>query len=243
MSQYPARPRARPLPVGPRFAAAAIDFILLAIPEAIAYILIAATQVSRVEAYYQLHPKQGIAAAVAHTPGYAAANLRFFIVAEAVTAAYLIAGYLSLSGTLGKRLMGLRITRVDGTPLRVRDAVLRSLPFWVPWLVPAVGLYLNFFQFVGGSILLIFRPDHRGPEDMLGNSIVVWREQEGRSLREIVTTAPPPQPPLRPPSPEVQRGGHLPGWEPVHKPEVVVAPAGSDAAAPDDRSQEEEESR
>ena len=241
MSQLPAPRRARPLPVGPRFAAAAIDFILLAIPEAIAYILIAAPQVSRVEAYYQAHPKQGIAAAVAHTPGYATSNLHFFIVAEAVTAAYLIGGYLALSGTVGKRLMGLRITRVDGSPLRVRDAVLRSLPFWVPWLLPAVGLYLNFFEFVGGSILLLFRPDHRAPEDMLGGSIVVWREQEGRSLREIVTSEP--RRLLPPPYTGGPGGGHLPGWEPRGHTEAVGAPAGPDAAGADDRPQEEEESR
>lgn len=241
MTQNPAPRRARPLPVGPRFLAAVIDFIVLAIPQAIAYILIAAPQVSRVESYYQRHPKQGIAAAVAHTPGYAASNLHFFIVAEALTAAYLIGGYLAFSGTLGKRLLGLRVTRVDGSPLRVRDAVLRSLPFWVPWLLPAVGLYLNFFEFVGGSILLLFRPDHRAPEDMLGNSMVVWREQEGRSLGDIVAAPSISSPP--PAQPGSVHGGHLPGWEPVSPEDPVFTPAGSDAPEPNDRPQEEEESR
>ncbi|MHB1638870.1 MAG: RDD family protein [Candidatus Dormibacteria bacterium] len=243
MSQSLAPERARALPVGPRFAAALIDFIILLIPEILAYLLIAAPEVARVQRYFQLHPKQGIAAAVAHAPGYAAANLHFFIVVEAVTAAYLIASYLFLSATVGKRLLGLRITRVDGNPLRVRDAVLRSLPFWVPWLVPAVGLYLNFFQFVGGSVLLVFRPDHRGPEDMLGNSIVVRQEQQGRSLRDLVTIGPPRQPPLAPPAAQAPRGGHLPGWEPIAQPPTVAALPAADRQDPDggDRPQEEEE--
>lgn len=221
MSQLPAPHRARSLPVGPRFLAALIDFLILLVPEIVAYVLIAGPTVSRADSYLTQHPKQGVSAALSHTPGYAAANLHFFIVIEAITALYLIGTYLAFSATVGKLVMGLRITRVDGGPLRVRDVVLRSLPFWVPWLIPGVGLYLNFFQFVGGSILLAFRPDHRGPEDLLGNSIVVWREDQGRSLGDIVAVGPPRQPPATPWAPPPRGGGHLPGWDPVPQPPPV----------------------
>ncbi|MDA8331578.1 MAG: RDD family protein [Candidatus Dormibacteraeota bacterium] len=243
MSQLPAPYRAHPLPVAPRFLAAFLDFLILLVPEIIAYVLIAGPTVSRADNYLTQHPKQGVSAALSHTPGYAAANLHFFIVIEAVTALYLIGTYLAFSATVGKLVVGLRITRVDGGPLLVRDVVLRSLPFWVPWLIPGVGLYLNFFQFVGGSILLAFRPDHRGPEDLLGNSIVVWREDQGRSLGDIVAIGPPRQPPATPPDPTPRGGGHLPGWEPAPQPPLVDTPpseARTDPAraeSPEDREE------
>lgn len=217
----PGRPWA--LPVWPRFAAAALDFLVLLVPEAIAYQLIAGPTLSQALHYYNSHQKLGLANAVAHTPNYQPAVYHFYIAMEAITAAYLIASYLGFSATVGKLALRLRITRVDGSPLRVRDAVLRSLPFWVPLLLPSpVGVYVFFFQFLGGSILIIFRPDHRGPEDLLGNSMVVARQAQGKSLADAIglarTPTQPRLPTLTPPSPTVARGGHLPGWEPVQSP-------------------------
>lgn len=205
----PGRPWA--LPVWPRFAAAALDFLVLLVPEVIAYQLIAGPTLSQALHYYNSHQKLGLANAVAHTPNYQPAVYHFYIAMEAITAAYLIASYLGFSATLGKLALRLRITRVDGSPLRVRDAVLRSLPFWVPLLLPSpVGVYVFFFQFLGGSILIIFRPDHRGPEDLLGNSMVVARQAQGKSLADAIglarTPTQPRVPPLTPPSPTVARG-------------------------------------
>ncbi|MHB8393181.1 MAG: RDD family protein [Candidatus Dormibacteria bacterium] len=238
-SSSPGRPLA--LPVWPRFAAAALDFLVLLVPEVIAYQLIAGPTLSQALRYYNSHQKLGLANAVAHTPNYQPAVYHFYIAMEAITAAYLIATYLGFSATLGKLALRLRITRVDGSPLRTRDAVLRSLPFWIPLLLPSpVGIYVFFFQFLGGSILIIFRPDHRGPEDLLGNSIVVAKEAQGRSLGEAVSVVRTPstlrRPTLTPPAPTVARGGHLPGWEPIESP-----PAEGDADEPDSDLKQEED--
>jgi uncharacterized RDD family membrane protein YckC len=137
----------------------------------------------------------------------------FLYASEALTAGYLILMYLRFGATLGKLALGLRITRVDGSPMTVRDAALRSLVFWVPLLIPVIGLWLWLVQYIAGTLVVLFRPDHRGPEDLLGKTIVVRKDSVGRSLPELLNYGPPLAPPGQPPGPQ-GRGGHLPGWGP-----------------------------
>ncbi len=221
----PAYGRPRALPTWPRLGAAVIDFVVLLVPEIIAFQLIAGPAMTSAFNYYQAHPSQGTSVAVAHAPDYQPALYHFYIAIEAITAAYLIASYLGFSATLGKLAVGLRITRVDGQKLRVRDAVLRSLPFWLPLLMVPVSVPLLLFQYVGGTILIFARPDRRGPEDLLGGTMVVAKEFQGRSLTELAQIAPPSRPPRLPPPPG---GGHLPGWEPVYAPPAADLGPGSD---------------
>ncbi|NNM96497.1 MAG: RDD family protein [Candidatus Dormibacteraeota bacterium] len=238
MNQMPAYGRPRALPTWRRLGAAAVDFVVLLIPEIIAFQLIAGSAMSRALSYYQAHVSQGPSVAVAHSPNYQPALYHFYIATEAITAAYLIATYLGWSATVGKLLFGLRITRVDGHPLRARDAVLRSVPFWLPLLIVPLSVPLLFFEYVGGTILIFARPDHRGPEDLLGGSMVVAKEFQGRSLKELTQLAPPTQPPPQPPPPS---SGHLPGWEPVYSPPAAnVAPALPEPEGEDTPAKEEE---
>ncbi len=204
-----------PLPRGPRFLAGVIDFFALLIPEVVAYELIAAQEVNRWSTYYQSHPKAGLSASLARYPGVNAAVFHFYIAIEVLTAAYLIASYLVWGATPGKLALGLRITRLDGSPLSVRAAVLRSVPFWLPLLVTPISLPLLFFEYVGSPILIISRPDRRALEDLLAGTMVVRRELAGTPLSQLVAPPAPRRPQSSPPAP---RGRHLPGWEPAAPP-------------------------
>jgi uncharacterized RDD family membrane protein YckC len=224
---------ARGLPAAERLAAAVVDFGVLAVPQVIVAIAIAGHQFSRYASFVANHSKD---THLATNPTFvklaASVNAtipRFLLVSEAITAVYLIGMYLATGATLGKLVMGLRITRVDGSPMTPRDAVLRSLVFWVPLLIPAIGLWLWLAQYIGGTLVVLFRPDHRGPEDLLGRTIVVRKESQGRSLAELFSPARPGTPTFPPPSPPAARGGHLPGWGPADEP-----PAGPGAGKPED---------
>lgn len=219
MNLAPISGRRSALPSWPRLAAAMIDFLVLLIPEIILFELIAAPAMSKALNFYNNHPAKGLNAAVAHSPNYESSLYHFYIAIEALLAAYLIICYLRWGATVGKLVLGLRITRYDGSPLSPRDAALRSLPFWLPLLLPSViGIYLFFAQYVGSTILILVRPDHRGIEDLLGRSIVVHKDFQGQSLGELIAARPLVRPPLEPPPPRADGGGHLPGWEPVHRP-------------------------
>lgn len=213
-----------PLPRGPRFLAGVIDFFALLIPEVVAYELIAAGEVNRWSAYYQSHPKAGLSASLAKYPDVNATVFHFYISIEVLTAAYLIASYLIWGATPGKLALGLRITRLDGSPLSVRAAVLRSIPFWLPLLVTPISLPLLFFEYVGSPILIISRPDRRALEDLLAGTMVVRRELAGTPLSQLVAPPAPRRPPSSPPAP---RGRHLPGWEPAAPPPPEGASGGS----------------
>lgn len=210
---------ARALPSGERLAAAVIDFLVLAVPQVILAVLIAGPQFRRYFTFVSAHAKNAHLTTnptfirLAHQLG--TVGFRFSIVSEALTAVYLIGMYLGTGATLGKLALGLRITRVDGSSMTIRDAVLRSLVFWVPLLIPVIGLWLWLLQYIGGTLVVLIRPDHRGPEDLLGRTIVVRKESRGRPLQELLgyagTAA---VPPSQPPTPPHGRGGHLPGWGP-----------------------------
>lgn len=217
MNQAPisASGQPRALPSWPRLAAGVVDFFVLLIPEIVLFELIAGGAMSKAMTYYNNHPGRGLSSAVAHSPAYESSLYHFYIAIEALTAAYLIICYLRWGATVGKLVIGLRITRYDGNPLTPRDAALRSLPFWLPLLLPSViGIYIFLAQYVGSTILILIRPDHRGIEDVLGRSIVVYKESEGQPMRDLVSVRPLVRPPLAPPIPRSE-GGHLPGWEPL----------------------------
>lgn len=227
MRQNPIRGHgaADPLPRAPRFGAAFIDFLILLIPEVIAYLLIAAGPINRWAVYLQSHPKQGVSGALNHNPGVNAAVYHFYIAIEVITAVYLIATYLALGATVGKMAFGLRIRRVDGQPLTPLNAALRSVPFWLPLLLTPIALPLLFFVYVGGSLLILSRPDRRGIADLLGRSMVVRQQFSGSSLQELVGTRALVAPPREPPRPASGGGGHLPGWEPDQSPPSPVPSA------------------
>ena len=211
----------RRLPSWERLAAAVIDFLVLLVPQLILFVVIAGHQFSRIYSYEVAHRSEG-AAKLAAAPAFVRLGHQFtpafdtfLIVAEALTAVYLIGMYLGTGATLGKLALGLRIRRVDGRPMTIRDAVLRSLVFWVPILIPAIGVWLVLLQYVGGTLVLLIRPDHRGPEDLLAGTLVVRQADQGRSLAEITGIGAAAIPPARPPNAPRLPGGHLPGWGPV----------------------------
>ncbi|MGA8207103.1 MAG: RDD family protein [Candidatus Dormiibacterota bacterium] len=210
---------ARALPSGERLAAAVIDFLVLAVPQAVLLVLIVLTssQYHQFTVFLEAHSK---ATNLATNPTFVRLSQHlttvaseFLYAAEAVTAVYLIFMYLRFGATLGKLALGLRITRVDGSPMTASNAVLRSTVFWIPLLIPVIGLWVWLVEYMAGTLVVLFRPDHRGPEDLLGHTIVVRKESAGRSLSELLNYAPPLAPPGQPPSPQA-RGGHLPGWGP-----------------------------
>lgn len=198
-----------------------IDFLVLLIPAVILTVIFAGKAYSRLFAYAKAHrgetnigkdPRFVHLTHLLQTP-----VLHATIGVALITAIYLIGMYLATGATLGKLALGLRITRIDGRPMTVRDAVMRSLVFWVgnPF-IPVIGIWIWLLEFVGGTLVLLIRSDHRGPEDLLGGTMVVRKESQGMSLAELtgVGPRPPAAPPLGPPDAPV-RGGHLPGWGPV----------------------------
>ncbi|MGC1183656.1 MAG: RDD family protein [Candidatus Dormiibacterota bacterium] len=220
----------RRLPSWERLAAGFIDWLVLLVPEIILAVVFAGHAYSRLFSYIKAHksetnlskdPRFVHLAHLLSTP-----LLHFLIASEALTAIYLIGMYLGTGATLGKLALGLRITRVDGHPLRVWDAVLRSLVFWVPLLIPIIGVWLLLLQYVGGTLVMLIRPDHRGPEDLIAGSFVVPKDARGLSLAEMTGHQPPSAPPLQPPDAPV-RGGHLPGWGPVNEQQPPAPDPGS----------------
>ncbi|MGH7643543.1 MAG: RDD family protein [Candidatus Dormibacteria bacterium] len=211
----------RSLPSWERLAAAVIDFLVLIVPQLILFTVIAGHRFSKIYSFEVAHRGEGAAKLAANSTfirlghQFTPAFDTFLIVSEALTAAYLIGMYLGTGATLGKLALGLRISRVDGRPMTVRDGVLRSLVFWVPFLIPLVGVWLLLLQYVGGTLVLLIRPDHRGPEDLVAGTFVMRKADQGRSLAEISgvglqsISAPPPS------DSPVVRTGHLPGWGPV----------------------------
>ncbi len=216
------RAGASTLPSGERLAAAVVDFLVLLIPQVVIFIILLGHVVGRYAKFLRAHPHDNH---LATTPGFhtlshqfSSAGFHFLIVSEVVTAIYLIGMYLGVGTTLGKMAMGLRITRADGNPMRPSDAVLRSLVFWVPLLIPVIGFWIWILVYVGGTITLMARPDHRGPEDMLAHTIVVRKDAVGHSLDDLLGRLPNQMSPGSPPAPLAARGGHLPGWDPVAQP-------------------------
>ncbi|MGA2872143.1 MAG: RDD family protein [Candidatus Dormibacteria bacterium] len=223
MNQSPAAMTggARALPSGERLAAAVLDFVVLLVPQVILGVVMMGHKFQRLATFMEAHSKDThLATNHTYITLSSQANVvlsHFLYASEAITAIYLIGMYLGTGATLGKLAMGLRITRVDGSAITPRDAVLRSLVFWVPLLVPVIGVLLWLAEYIWGTLVILFRHDHRAPEDLLGRTMVVRKESQGRSLAEILNYASP-LPPTQPPGPIPSRSGHLPGWGPSDEP-------------------------
>jgi len=219
------------LPRWERLAAAAVDFLVLLVPEFVLFDLVAGGAFSRYAHYLRLHPTAGVARAVHAAPGIQAALERVVVLSELVTALYLIACVLAFGGTVGKLLLGLRVTGVGGGRLSPRDAALRSTAFWVPAMltnvVPLLGFALWVAVYGGGTVMLLTRPDRRAIEDWLGRSMVVYRTQVGSPLAALAGLDRS-SPPVGGSGPSVRpvggAGGHLPGWGPEPQPEAEPAP-------------------
>jgi len=64
--------------------------------------------------------------------------------------------------TLGKKVMNIRVIKVDGGPIRDSDAVLRF-----------IGYYINSFIIGIGWIWALFDKENRGWHDLIANTYVV----------------------------------------------------------------------
>ncbi len=169
-----------------RLGAGLVDFFVLAIPQFIITEILIGAPVRRYARYVAQHPHATPPVVLAHSPGLEIGLYHAIIVCEALTAVYLIGGYLYAGATVGKLVFRLRITRVDGRPLRAIDAVLRSVPFWLPFLVPSLTIYLLLLVFVFNPVLFLTRRDGRALEDLLGRSMVVRTDEVGQPLTTLV---------------------------------------------------------
>ncbi|NJL58134.1 RDD family protein [bacterium] len=76
--------------------------------------------------------------------------------------------------TLGKKLMGLRVIKVDGMPIRDADAVLRF-----------IGYYINSFLLGLGWLWAFVDSNHQGLHDKIANTYVV-KASSVRSSSSVV---------------------------------------------------------
>jgi uncharacterized RDD family membrane protein YckC len=78
-------------------------------------------------------------------------------------------GFWMLSGqTPGKRILGVRVMRVDGERLRLRNAVLRQVGYWISTI------------FFLGFLWILFDSKRQGFHDKIGDTIVTYSWPEGR---------------------------------------------------------------
>jgi uncharacterized RDD family membrane protein YckC len=78
-------------------------------------------------------------------------------------------GFWVLSGqTPGKRVLGVRVMRADGTRLKLRHALLRQVGYWISTI-----LYLGF-------LWILFDNKRQGFHDKLAGTIVTYSWPEGR---------------------------------------------------------------
>ena len=74
--------------------------------------------------------------------------------------------------TPGKMLMGLRIVRTNGQPLRLGHAILR----YVGWVLSAAALFLGF-------VWILVDKRRQGWDDKIGDTLVIYTERN--PLREL----------------------------------------------------------
>ena len=79
--------------------------------------------------------------------------------------------------TIGKRMLGLRVTGLDGTRISPLTAIFRCWPLWLPGLVSmVVGLnYVVGFAAVAACVAVAFNRRKQGLHDMLARCLVVRR--------------------------------------------------------------------
>ncbi|MCB0162813.1 MAG: RDD family protein [Anaerolineae bacterium] len=77
--------------------------------------------------------------------------------------AYCLFFWVLIGATPGKRLMGLRIVRLNGQPLTVGLALLRYLGYWLSFLLLCLGY-----------VWIIIDPRRQGWHDKLGRTVVIY---------------------------------------------------------------------
>lgn len=78
-------------------------------------------------------------------------------------------------GSIGKLMVGLRITTADGTtPPGFGPAVLRSLP-WVATLIPFLGIPIWFGLVIAGMVMISNDSERRSPFDRIASTRVVHK--------------------------------------------------------------------
>lgn len=107
----------------------------------------------------------------------------------AVSAAYFTLMTYFTGGTLGKKLLRLRVEGEDGAPLRLIDVIYRE----------TVGRFLSGIMFVG-YIMVFFDTKHRAFHDWLCGTAVVY---DGISSPEACPAAPPASEKTDPAPPEL----------------------------------------
>jgi uncharacterized RDD family membrane protein YckC len=225
----------RRLPSWERLVAAFIDWLVLLVPTVILSVIFIGHSYARLVTYLKAHKNESNLSKdprfVSLVHHLSPPLFHAVIAVMAVTAIYLVGMYLGTGATLGKLALGLRITRTDGRPMTVRDAILRSIVFWVgnPFL-PVIGIWIWLIEYIAGTLVIAFRSDHRGPEDFIAGTMVVPKEAQGMSLAELTGFREPTAPPAPPPNASV-RGGHLPGWGPVSE-QPPPPPSGDSGEAP-----------
>jgi len=130
----------------------------------------------------------------------------YFLVAVVASILFLTVGYYILfevawnGQTPGKRLAGLRVLRVDGTPITLVDSLVRNVVRLADFLPAYYGL---------GVISMFFSKDTRRLGDFAAGTVVV-KERKEVSLESLQASAPvvalrpagyPPAPPAAPATP------------------------------------------
>lgn len=138
----------RPARINERF----IAYVLDAAPFALGYLL----------TLWKLSPAPGVPPAPALSRHVALAWLAAYV-------AYQFLGNAS-GATAGKRLMGLRVVRRDGTPLGAGRSLLRALAYLVS---------TPFFNF--GFLLALAHSESRALHDLIAGSVVIEPEPKNRA--------------------------------------------------------------
>ncbi|MCA9867362.1 MAG: RDD family protein [Anaerolineae bacterium] len=109
---------------------------------------------------------------------------------------YVIAFWLLVNRTIGQAILGLRVMRTDGQPLKLGPAVRR-----------VIGYYVSFFALFIGFLWILLDDRRQGWHDKLADTVVVydWDARLGRRLREwLETHRPAVVAPVEPPDSRLQ---------------------------------------
>ena len=85
-----------------------------------------------------------------------------------VSIIYNISFWMLSGQTPGKRILGVRVMRTDGERLRLRNAVLRQVGYWISTI------------FFLGFLWILFDSRRQGFHDKIGGTIVTYSWPEGR---------------------------------------------------------------
>ena|ERR1019366_6444626 len=134
--QYQSQPQLQYVSVGMRFLALLIDGIILGVVDGIIYAL--------------LHSA---------SPGAAGT------IGGLIAIAYTFGLEATQGATLGKRLLGLRVVKMDGSPIGWSESIIRNL----------LRIVDGLFGYLVGAILIWTSPQRQRLGDRLANTVVVRR--------------------------------------------------------------------